>query len=180
MRIAVASRNPIKLDAARRAFARVFPESSPVVEAVDVASGVAEQPMTDGETQKGARNRAQGAIAAAPGADFGVGMEGGIERMDGEFLAFAWMAVTDRAGALSEARSVTLPLPPAVRDLVDEGHELGDANDRVFETSNSKQSGGAFGLLTNGLLTRETVYADTIIAALTPFMSALFPTHARR
>ena len=107
-------------------------------------------------------------MATDGGADFGVGMEGGIERIDGELIAFAWMAVIGGDGTLGEARSITLPLPPAVRELIDAGHELGDANDRVFGTRNSKQSGGAFGLLTNGRIARASASRRASRAARFP------------
>ena len=103
-------------------------------------------------------------------------MEGGIEVIDGQLMAFAWMAVQGPTGDIGEARSVTLPLPPAVKELVESGLELGDANDQVFATTNSKQGGGAYGLLTGGLYTRESVYRQTLIIALTPFVNALYPT----
>jgi non-canonical (house-cleaning) NTP pyrophosphatase len=90
-------------------------------------------------------------------------------------MAFAWMAIKGRAGDISEARSPTLPLPPAVKELVDAGMELGEANDRVFSTMNSKQGGGAYGLLTDGRYTRESIYAQTLIIALTPFIHRLYP-----
>ena len=96
------------------------------------------------------------------------------EISEGRLVAFAWMAVRDRDGRLSDARSVTLPLPPAVQELVEQGLELGEANDRVFSTVNSKQGGGAFGLLTDGRLTREGVYAQTLEVALVPFSHPLF------
>ena len=122
----------------------------------------------------GARNRAQNASEAAADADYWVGMEGGIEVIDGQLMAFAWMVVRNRDGRVSEARSVTLPLPPAVRELVESGLELGDANDRVFATVNSKQGGGAYGLLTAGRYTRESVYEQTLLIALTPFVNELY------
>ncbi len=89
-------------------------------------------------------------------------------------MAFAWMAVQDRSGRFGEARSVTLPLPPAVRHLIAAGLELGAANDRVFATVNSKQGGGAFGLLTEGRYTRESVYSQTLIIALVPLVNDIF------
>jgi non-canonical (house-cleaning) NTP pyrophosphatase len=89
-------------------------------------------------------------------------------------MAFAWMAIKGTNGKIGEARSATLPLPPAVKDLVDSGMELGDANDKVFSTMNSKQGGGAYGLLTNGLYTRESIYMQTLIIALTPFVNELY------
>jgi non-canonical (house-cleaning) NTP pyrophosphatase len=52
--------------------------------------------------------------------------------------------------------------------------ELGDANDKVFSTVNSKHQGGAFGLLTNGLYTREGVYTEALVIALVPFVNRLY------
>jgi inosine/xanthosine triphosphatase len=175
LQIIVASRNPVKIDAARRAFNALFPGASIQCEAVSAKSGVSDQPMSDNETREGARNRAVRASEAKPDADYWVGMEGGIEVIDEQLMAFAWMVVRSANGQVSEARSVTLPLPPAVRDLVDSGLELGDANDQVFATVNSKQGGGAYGLLTEGRYTREGVYEQTLIIALTPFVNSLFP-----
>jgi non-canonical (house-cleaning) NTP pyrophosphatase len=122
------------------------------------------------------RGRARGPPhAAEPDADFWVGLEGGVDVVDDQLMAFAWMAIKGRQGDISEARSATLPLPPAVKELVASGMELGAANDRVFATVNSKQGGGAYGLLTDGRYTREGIYAQTLVIALTPFVNALYP-----
>ncbi len=175
MRVVVASRNPAKVGAVREAFATQFPNEMPELLSADVSSGVGDQPMTDDETRRGARNRANHASEAVPDANFWIGLEGGVAAFDEQLMAFAWMAVKGLNGDISEARSVTLPLPPAVRELVASGLELGDANDKVFATSNSKQGGGAYGLLTNGLYTRESVYRQTLIIALTPFVNSHYP-----
>lgn len=174
MKIVVASRNPVKLRAVEAAFAQVFPGESLQFDSADVGSGVSDQPMSDDETRRGARKRARNARAAAPEARFWVGLEGGIEVIDGQLMAFAWMAVLGMDERIGEARTVTLPLPPAIKALIDEGLELGEANDRVFSTINSKQKGGAFGLLTNGLYTRESVYTEALTVALIPFINELF------
>jgi non-canonical (house-cleaning) NTP pyrophosphatase len=94
---------------------------------------------------------------------------------DDQLMAFAWMAIRGRNGKIGEARTVTLPLPPAVNELVASGLELGEANDRVFSTVDSKQQGGAFGLLTDGRYTREDIYSQTLIFALIPFVNELYP-----
>jgi non-canonical (house-cleaning) NTP pyrophosphatase len=44
----------------------------------------------------------------------------------------------------------------------------------VFATLNSKQAGGAYGLLTGGLMTRESIYTQTLILALIPFVHELW------
>ena len=89
-------------------------------------------------------------------------------------MAFAWMAVRGADDRIGEARSATLPLPPAVKALVDSGMELGDANDAVFSTVDSKRAGGAYGLLTEGLYTRESIYTQTLVIALTPLVNSLY------
>ena len=175
MKVVVASRNPVKVAATRQAFETQFPDATLEMISVDVESGVSDQPASDEEARQGARTRVLRSMGAMPDADFWVGLEGGIEVLDDQLMAFAWMAVRGRSGGMSEARSATLPLPPAVKELLAGGMELGEANDRVFSTVNSKQGGGAYGLLTDGLYTREGIYSQTLIIALIPFVNALYP-----
>ena len=88
------------------------------------------------------------------------------------------MVVQDASGRSGEARSASLPMPPAISRLVRQGLELGEANDRVFRTVNSKQGGGAFGLLTDGRYTREGIYAQTLVLALIPLVHPLWDGEA--
>jgi inosine/xanthosine triphosphatase len=174
MKVVIASQNPAKIRAVKAAFMLQFPEEEPELIPLSVESGVNEQPMSDKETRRGARNRARNARQLQVDADFWVGLEGGIETIDGQLTAFAWMAILGPDQRIGEARTVTLPLPPAVKALVEEGLELGDANDRVFSTVNSKHQGGAFGLLTRGIHTREGVYTEALVIALVPFVNELY------
>ncbi len=174
MKVVVASKNPVKIEASRAAFAALLPDTDLQMIPVSVDSDVTDQPTSDEETRRGAKNRATNAREHSPEADFWVGLEGGIEVIEEQLMAFAWMAVLNRDGRWSSARSTTLPLPPSIRKLIDAGLELGDANDKVFATANSKQGGGAFGLLTDGLYTRESVYTQTMTLALLPFVNDLY------
>ena len=174
MKVVIASHNPAKIRAVNEAFTLQFPGKNIEYTPASVDSGVADQPLSDEETRHGARNRAKNAHELHPDADFSVGLEGGIETIDEQLMAFAWMAVLGPDQRIGEARTVTLPLPPAVKALVDQGLELGDANDRVFSTVNSKHQGGAFGLLTNGIYTREGVYTEALVIALVPFVNGLY------
>ena len=175
MKIVVTSHNPVKIQAVRQAFKSQFPDHEFELIPLGADSGVSDQPMSDQETRQGARNRVDQARLKAPDADYWVGLEGGLDFFDGRLMAFAWMVIAGANDRISETRSATLPLPPKVQQLVSEGLELGEANDRVFSTYNSKQGGGAFGLLTDGLLTRESVYTQTVILALIPFVHELWP-----
>jgi len=174
LQVVVTSFNPVKIAAVREAFLSQFPRAETRILPVGVASGVADQPMSDDETRQGARNRVAAARLKVPDADYWVGLEGGLDYFDGDLMAFAWMVVAGPGGRVSETRSATLPLPPRVQALVADGLELGEANDRVFATLNSKQAGGAYGLLTGGLMTRESIYTQTLILALIPFVHELW------
>ena len=169
-KVVVASTNPVKVRAALAGLQRMFPEAEFEAEPLSVPSGVADQPFSDQETLQGAMNRVENARQANPAADFWVGLEGGVERMGEELATFAWVAVADR-DTLTKARSGTLCLPAAVARLVSDGVELGVANDTVFSQVNSKQKGGAVGILSKGVLDRQELCLHTVLLALVPFKS---------
>jgi inosine/xanthosine triphosphatase len=137
MKVVIASHNPVKIRAVNDAFALQFPGKRIDFVPASVKSGVSDQPLSDKETRHGARNRARNACEMHPDADFWVGLEGGIETIDDQLMTFAWMAVLGPDQRIGEARTVTLQLPPTVKALVDQGLELGDANDKVFASVNS-------------------------------------------
>ncbi|MEZ4668205.1 MAG: inosine/xanthosine triphosphatase [Anaerolineae bacterium] len=177
-RIIIASTNPVKIQAAQTGFQQMFPYDSFLASGLSVPSGVADQPMTDEETLQGALNRAANARAADPQAAFWVGIEGGCEEKHGELWTFAWVVVLQnspryegegtgvRAG---KGRTGAFCLPREVADLVRQGVELGEADDRVFGRSNSKQNNGAVGLLTGDVIDRQSYYVHAVVLALVPF-----------
>ena len=90
MKVVIASHNPAKIRAVTEAFALQFPEIDFEPVPVSVESGVSEQPLSDRETRHGARNRAHNASQLQPDAEFWVGLEGGIETIDDQLMAFGW------------------------------------------------------------------------------------------
>ncbi|MCE7994952.1 MAG: inosine/xanthosine triphosphatase [Roseivirga sp.] len=173
--VIIASKNPVKIQCVKQAFEKVFPQQDFHFTGISVPSGVSEQPMTDEETYAGARNRAINASKAQPEADFWAGVEGGIQKNGSEMEAFAWVVVmsSDKSG---KARTASFQLPPAVVELIDQGMELGHADDVVFKRDNSKQKNGAVGILTNDLIDRVSYYEPAVILALIPFLNeGLYP-----
>ena len=168
--IVVASKNPVKINATKRGFEKIFPKETFEIRGISVPSGVPDQPMTDQETLEGAINRTHNAQAKMPHADFWVGLEGGVQPVEDSLMAFAWVAVLGK-GKIGKARSAAFFLPPKVVRLIHEGKELGEADDIVFGHRNSKQQGGAIGLLTNQVSNRTEVYAETVMLALVPFIN---------
>lgn len=169
-RVVVASTNPVKINAVREGFVRMFPDESFEFEGITVPSGVSDQPMTDEETYTGAMNRAVAAEEHVPEADFWVGLEGGIEEHhSGGLCVFGWLAVRSRTGKCGRGRTAAFFLPQAVADLVHQGFELGTADDQVFGRENSKQANGATGILTMDAVTRTDQYSQAMVLALIPF-----------
>jgi inosine/xanthosine triphosphatase len=168
-RFAVGSTNPIKLQAVRQGAAAFYTLSE--VTGLSVPSGVREQPVGDEEMIAGATERARAVLEACAGADFGVGLEGGVVDLREGLFACAWCACVDRAGTLGLACSGQFQLPPQVADLVRGGMALGDADDQVFGRVNSKQNAGAVGILTHGVLTRAQFYAPAVMLALLKFIN---------
>ena len=107
IRVAVGSTNPCKIEAVRKAFCQIFSSDEINIEisSHSVPSGVADQPFGDEETRDGAMNRALAAYNAEARCDFGVGLEGGLEKTvhvdkkddskvkTGELWCMAWMAI---------------------------------------------------------------------------------------
>jgi len=165
-KVIVASLNPAKINAVKSAFEASFSDQAFEFIGVSVASGVADQPMTNDETHTGALNRVVNAKAEISDGDYYVGLEAGIEGS----VTFAWMVI-ESATHRGESRSASLMLPPVVIEKLQHANELGDVMDEVFATENIKQKGGAISLLTHDLLTRSSVYHQALILALIPFVN---------
>ncbi|TSC76887.1 MAG: NTPase [Parcubacteria group bacterium Gr01-1014_31] len=175
MRVIVGSNNPVKQAAVQDAFNKVWPDEVVRVECAAAPSGVADQPMSSDESIRGALARANFALRQHD-ADFGVGLEGGVQSIGTRWFSMGWAVVVDRNGRLGVGSSFQVPLPPAIVARLQRGDELGAVDDELFGMTNSKQQQGYFGLITNGRLTRTVGYRDAVIAALAPFLHLeLFP-----
>ena len=106
--IAVGSLNPVKINAVAGAFVRQWPEAS--VAGVEVDTGVSAMPMSDDECLKGARNRAKLAREASD-ADFGVGLEGGVNQEAAGLMLLGWVVIVHRNGTESVSCTSKIPLP---------------------------------------------------------------------
>lgn len=164
----VASKNPVKLNAVKTGFSRMFPSLDFEFLNASVPSNVEDQPMNNEATFQGALNRANNAKSSFADADFYVGVEGGIEKSGDEMAAFAWIVVVSEE-KIGKSRTGSFFLPRKVTELIEAGKELGEADDIVFGHSNSKQNEGAVGILTQKCITRTTLYEEAVVLALIPF-----------
>ena len=171
MKIIVSSQNPVKINAIEYAFTACFPDDHIEIMSVNVPSNVGDQPMTEIETLTGAQNRVENAKQEFPDADYWAGIEGGLEERNGKMECFAWVYISAKSGKIGKGRTGTFFLPQKMADLVRSGMELGDADDVVFNITNSKQKQGTIGTLTRNIVDRTGLYKDAVVFALIPFMN---------
>jgi inosine/xanthosine triphosphatase len=168
IKMVVGSKNPVKISAAKTAICDVFCLKEVECIGINAPSSVADQPMTSEETRLGAINRVKYCQQHTQ-ADYYVAIEGGVDQFEFGPATFAFVAIANQEH-MSIGRSCNLPLPPVVYQALENGEELGHVMDRLFNTDNIKQKGGAIGLLTNGLATRESVYRQATLLAMAPFI----------
>lgn len=168
--VIVGSKNPVKVQSAEEAFQAVF-EGQFIVQGLEVDAGVNAQPFGDVDTYTGAYNRAFASKSAFPEADFWVGIEGGVDEVGEQMVAFAWVVVLNGSQIIGKAKTSTFFLPGVISEHLRKGKELGEASDLIFNKENSKQAGGAVGLLTKGLLQRKDYYNQAVLLSLLPFIN---------
>jgi len=186
MHVAVGSENPVKVAATERALAG-YTEAS--VDPVDVDSGVSEQPLGHAETIAGAQNRAERAIAFGPEVDLGIGIEGGVAELRREgtgdrqwaddvapiagasdLYLVMWAAASDGART-TRGSGPSILLPDRVAAQIRDGKELGPVLNDLFDLSEVGKQQGAAGVLTDGIVDRESSLVHAVAAALGPFVT---------
>jgi len=143
---------------------RVWPDC--VVSGVEVASGVANQPMSSLETKLGASNRAKAALAYG---DMGVGIEGGVEEIDGKLYVCSWAAIKDH-GNEGCGGGIFVELPERVRREIILGRELGEVMAELFNHDVGHNE-GTVGVFTKGMVTRQGAFEQLVKISLVRWIS---------
>ncbi len=171
MKILVGSKNPVKIDSVKEAFANYFEDIEVV--GIDVDPDVSVQPIND-ETFVGAKNRAMKLMelnrSQNLGAEYFVGIEGGIANQFNKWFAFGCMCVVDKEGKIGFGTSPHFELPLKVVEKLLQGIELGDVMDEIMNQQNTKQRHGAIGFFTNGVMNRKGLYIEGLKVAIIPFL----------
>jgi inosine/xanthosine triphosphatase len=137
MKILLGSTSEQKINVIRRVFAQ---EMNIVIIPCKVESGVADQPLDFETTKNGAINRARNALKSHKlnDEDFAIGLEGGLEKIDGLFNLVCVAVIMNRTGKISIGKSELLPLPRIVSDRVASGEQFGVVI-REFDKSLNKE-----------------------------------------
>jgi len=171
MKLYVGSANPVKLNAAKVAAENQWPDVEII--SCEVESGISEQPLTDEETRKGARNRALASLATRDkNEDFeeeslGIGLEGGVfTQENNELWSTVWVAVADRDGKIYESNGARFRVPEEIAKAIRSGEEMGPVVSRMFGGRDVRSTNGAIGIITKDFVDRTEEYAAIAKMAL--------------
>lgn len=159
LKIAIGSTNPAKI----RAVESVFVGMGLAVEIVPVAapSGVANQPFTDEETMRGARNRAEYCLEKG-NFDIGIGLEGGVMEMGSGLFLTNWGALAVKGMDTLTASGARIKLPEDISVHLRSGRELGPVMEEYSQKKNVRSNEGAIGIFTNGEVNRDEMFAHIL------------------
>jgi inosine/xanthosine triphosphatase len=183
--VAVGSTRRPKLNAVREALAIFGPmlNSNAQFEVVgeEVPSGVSHTPSSRSELMAGARFRAEALVKLArersePWKYF-VGLEGGLDVVEenGKRLFFlqSWAYVTDGTSRGTYGQSGAVQMPEALAaEVIERGTELSVAIDAYAGEQGIRDAQGAWGVLTQNLITREESFRVAVVSAFAPFFNA--------
>lgn len=150
-------------------------------------SNVSNQPIGEIETRQGAINRVLYALNKYKSnntnklPDYIIGLEGGV-KMDmiekdnhisnNVMTCFAWIATLRTIDMKwGFGRTGSFAIPPSVEKLVNDGMELGFADDKIFGRVNSGRKDGTVGILTFGAIDRSIFYSQAVVFSLIPFLN---------
>jgi inosine/xanthosine triphosphatase len=169
MNIILGSTSPVKVNATKQAFRTYFDNVQ--VKALSLPSGVKAFPTTDKETLRGAMNRAEKARLLEPGADFTVGIEGGLNRLEGQMFVHQ-VAVVLKGDTRGIGISQSFVAPDRLLEQLDmKSDESRRIIDSYFGRDEILSEEGVIGIMTNGVQTRTDASRDAVICALTRFIN---------
>lgn len=171
MKVLIGTKNPGKIEGARKAFSHYFKD----VEIVGISSpsNVSEQPVNI-DIYKGAHNRAVNLKNYAKenqiDADFFIAVESGITNQLGSWLITNIAVIQDKYGYESVGTSASFPVPTKYVDRII-NETLGTVMDNLFNENDLRSSTGGVGLLTKEVITRIDLNTSAFIMALTQYIN---------
>ena len=171
MKILVGSKNPGKVEGAKRAFEKYFDNVEAI--GVKVPSDVSDEPV-DEEIAEGAKNRVLHLVEFAKNnnldVDYFVAVESGMTNKLGFWQITNVAVVKDKNGLIGIGTSAGFPVPERLVEDV-KTRTLGTVMDELFDETNLHSGTGGVGLLTHGEITRIDLNTRAFVMALTQFVN---------
>jgi inosine/xanthosine triphosphatase len=182
--VAVGSKRRPKLNAVWESLSIIGPTLDPNVlfdvVGFEVESGVGHTPTSREELMRGARQRAEALVRMGRERKeawrYFVGLEGGCDviRENGarRVLLESWAYVSDGSrGYYGRSGGIEVPGVLA-EEVVDRGVELSAAIDRFAGGKGIRDAQGAWGVLSNNLITRQDAFRVAVVSAFAPFYNS--------
>ena len=168
--VAIGSRNPNKVRGTELAFRLAGLRASVIP--VEPPNDLPPEPIGLGEIVNGAIRRARYAINTVANAEFGVGVEAGIIRLEGFDSGFdvTMAAIVDRDGKVTLGISPGFMVPRRFMDEVLRGVELNDVVSRYYNEPDIGRKYGLIGALTRRFIDRVVLNTEAVYMALIPRM----------
>lgn len=167
MKILIGTKNPGKIEGAKKAFERYFDNVE--IEGIAVNSEVSDQPVNE-EILQGARNRVKNLRKYAKDnnieADFYISSEAGITNLLGEWIDINLALIEDSKGFQSIGTSQGFPIPEKYIEEIRKT-ELSKVMDKLFHGTELAKGKGGISFLTKGEVNRIELTKNAFIMALT-------------
>lgn len=166
MKILMGTKNPGKIEGARRAFLKYFENIE--IQGISVSSEVGNQPF-DREIFEGAKNRVKNLKKYAKenniDADFYIASEAGITNLLGDWIDINAAVIESKDGIQSVGVSQGFEIPEKYIDEIKET-ELGNVMDKIFSGNNLAKGKGGISFLTKDEISRIDLTENAFIMAL--------------
>lgn len=167
MKVLIGTKNPGKIEGAKKAFEKYFDNVE--IEGIGVESDVPDQPFNL-DVLQGAKNRVKNLIKYAKDnkidADYYVAIEGGITDTLGTIIELNIAVVEDNNGYQSVGTSQGFPIPERYMDEIKETN-FGMLMDRLLNGNELSKGKGGIGVLTKDQVSRIDITENAFIMALT-------------
>lgn len=166
MKILIGTKNPGKIEGAKRAFERYFDNIE--IEGISVDSEVGNQPLNE-EIIKGAKNRVKNlrkyAMENNMKVDFFIASEAGITNLLGEWIDINVAVIENNEGLQSLGISQGFEIPEKyVNEILET--ELGKVMDKIFSENDLNKGKGGINILTKNQVSRISLTENAFIMAL--------------
>lgn len=172
LRVAVGSKNPVKLRATRNVFRALVGRVR--VTGVKIEKPFA-QPLGQVQIIEGAVTRAEQALKT-DNCDFGVGIEAGLmpaPRTRSGFVDVQWCAILDREGNLTLGHGSGFEYPlKVIEEVFARRREVGEAMELLSGIERIGERMGAIGYFSRGRLTRTRLTEQAVFMAMLPRVRA--------
>ena len=167
MKIIMGTKNPGKIEGAKKAFEKYFEDIN--IEGIAVNSEVSDQPVNE-EIVQGAKNRVKNLKKYAKEnqieADYYISSEAGITNLLGEWVDINCAVIESKDGLQSIGTSQGFPIPDKyVNEIIET--ELGKVMDKIFNGEELSKGKGGISILTKDAVSRIDLTKDAFIMALT-------------